>query len=37
MKRLQVQLGFILILPALLTGLVIPFALSPRLALAAQG
>ena len=36
MNRLQVQLGFILILLALLTGPVIPFALSPRLALAAH-
>jgi hydroxylaminobenzene mutase len=36
MNRLQVQLGFILILLALLTGPVIPFVVSPRLALAAH-
>jgi hydroxylaminobenzene mutase len=36
MNRLQVQLGFILILLALLTGPVIPVVVSPRLALAAH-
>jgi hydroxylaminobenzene mutase len=36
MNRFQVQLGFVLILLALLTGPVIPVAVSPRLALAAH-
>ena len=36
MNRLQVQLGFILILLALLTGPAVPVVASPRLALAAH-
>jgi (hydroxyamino)benzene mutase len=36
MNRLQLQLGFVLILLALLSGLAVPFAVSPRLALAAH-
>ena len=36
MNRLQVRLGFVLILLALLSGLLVPFLVSPRLALAAH-
>jgi hydroxylaminobenzene mutase len=36
MNRLQIQLGFVLILLALLGGFTIPFATSPRLALSAH-
>jgi (hydroxyamino)benzene mutase len=36
MNRLQVQLGFTLILLGLLTGLLLPLAVSPRLVLAAH-
>jgi hydroxylaminobenzene mutase len=36
MNRLQVQLGFLLILLALLTGLVVPYFATPRLGLAAH-
>ena len=36
MNRLQIQLGFVLILAALLSGLAIPYFTSPRLGLAAH-
>lgn len=36
MNRLQIQLGFVLILLALLTGFAIPFVTSPRLTLASH-
>lgn len=36
MNRSQIQIGFVLIMLALLSGLTVPFAMTPRLALAAH-